>query len=209
VPIRHALGGAIISTGMASGDRFVVGRWRTTPIGPMTDVMWARPDGERVLLAPSEAAARFITAVYAFDRVVVTPFEVDAGPRSLSVAAADLTLRLEAGRGVRIPATWRPPWVTRFVEGPVAAVVLGVRTHGRSPTGVHEWYRADRWSPLASASATLAGRSLGAMAPVRPPVGVGFSEPPSRPSWVDVRPLLLDPSGHLDAVLDQLARERR
>jgi hypothetical protein len=44
---------------------------------------------------------------------------------------------------------------------------------------------------------------------VRPPVGVGFSEPPSRPSWVDVRPLLLDPSGHLDAVLDQLARERR
>jgi hypothetical protein len=40
---------------------------------------------------------------------------------------------------------------------------------------------------------------------VTPRRGFGFSEPPATPSLTEVRPLLLDPSGRLDAVLSELA----
>src|SRR3954447_6760222 len=70
---RVELVGHIGAAGFASGDRVVVGSWTSGPVGPMTDVMWARPDGERVLLAPSEPAASFIASVYRFDRVDVVP----------------------------------------------------------------------------------------------------------------------------------------
>lgn len=35
------MAGSIVSSGFASGDRVVVGHWHETPIGPITDVMWA------------------------------------------------------------------------------------------------------------------------------------------------------------------------
>ncbi len=181
--------GSIISSGFASGDRVVVGHWQVTPIGPLTDVMWASPEGRRTLFVPSEAAAEFITGVYEFDAVEVVRVTVDEGSRRLDVALGDRTLRFVARRGLPIPFR-RPAWFTRWVEGPIARRLMGVVTHGTSPTGVREWYRADRWAPLREAAGTVAGRSLGAMAPVVPACGFGFSEPPSRPSWVHVRPLL-------------------
>jgi hypothetical protein len=46
----YELDGTISNVAFASGDRFVVGQWARSPIGPMNDVMWARPDGTRVLL---------------------------------------------------------------------------------------------------------------------------------------------------------------
>ena len=45
---------------------------------------------------------------------------------------------------------------------------------------------------------------LGAMAPIDPACGFGFSEPPRRPTITLVRPLLHDPSGQLDEVLASL-----
>ncbi len=181
--------GAIISSGFASGDRVVVGHWQVTPHGPLTDVMWATPDGRRTLFAPHTAAADFITGVYAFDRVEVGAVVAQSGRRRLDVTMGDRSLHFTAQRGIPIPFR-RPAWFTRWVEGPVARRLLGVATYGTSPTGVREWYRTDRWAPLRDAGATVAGRSLGPMAPVSPACGFGFSEPPSRPSWVDVRPLL-------------------
>jgi hypothetical protein len=169
----------------------------------MVDVMWARPDGERVLLAEDDHVARFITAVYAFDRVEVGAIGATGDRRHLELHAGALRLGFTAGRAIPFPGP-RPAWVTRFVEAPVARVVLGVRTYGTSPTGVREWYRASRWRPLRSARAALEGEDLGPCGPVDPALGVGFSEPPRRPSWVEVRPLLHDPSGRLDAVLDEL-----
>lgn len=48
-----------------------------------------------------------------------------------------------AGRGWRLPSgRLRTPAVTRWIEGPIARGVMGVRTYGVSPTGVREWYRA-------------------------------------------------------------------
>lgn len=201
---RYPMQGIIAGTGFASGDRVVVGHWAASPIGPFSDVMWARPSGERLLYVADERAGRFITAVYEFDRVEVGPLEVEGDDRKLAVRGADLELRLAGGWARRLPGP-RPAWVTRYLEAPVARGLMGVRTYGVSPTGVREWYRASGWRWLETAAGSLRGQDLGAMAPVEPAAGFGFSEPPRRPSITAVRPLLEDPSGHLDEVLSSLA----
>ena len=189
--MRVELAGRIAAAGFASGDRVVVGVWESGPLGPMTDVMWARPDGERVLLAPSEAVAEFITSAYRFDRVEVVDVDASGDERSLAVEAGSLSVRLLGGRGWPLPpARLRPPWFTRYIEGPIARAAMGVHTYGVTPTGVREWYRADHWRPVIDGSATLDGVDLGPIGPVDPPCGFNFSEPPTRPSITDVRPLL-------------------
>ena len=176
----------------------------------MADVMWAQPDGTRVLLADRPATADFVSAVYDFDEVRVVPFSVARGGREIDVAAGPLEISLRAGAGWRLPpAGLRPPWATRLIEAPVARLALGVRAYGTGPKGVREWYRAAEWRPVVAGAARLDGVPLGALGPVEPPLGVGFSEPPRRPSMVLVRPLLEDPSGRLDEVLAGLARSVR
>ncbi len=193
-PGLHRMDGTISSSGFASGDRFVVGRWDRSPVGPTVDVMWARPDGERVLLAPDERTLDLVTAVYRFDRTQVVPVRVDHGPRHLHLRAGPVELLLHAGR----PVLWLPPrprWFTRVVEAPVAWPLLGVRTYGTSPTGVQEWYQAVSCRFLGAATGRVEGRDLGAMSGLRPPCGFGFSESPARPSMVRVRPVLRVPPG--------------
>ena len=125
---RVELTGRIGAAGFASGDRMVVGVWTSGPLGPMTDVMWARPDGERVLLAPDEPVAEFIASVYRFERVEVVPVRGGWNGRTLEVSAGAVSIRLVTGRGWRLPPpSLRPPWFTRFVEGPIARVTMGVR----------------------------------------------------------------------------------
>lgn len=198
--LRHVrMEGTIASSGFATGDRFVVGHWARSPIGPTVDVMWARPDGERVLLAPDDATADFVQSVYRFDRCQVVDLQALGTDRALSVRTeglpgGDLSLVLRAGRAVlRLPP--RPLWFTRWVERPVARVAMDVRTWGTSPTGVQEWYQARTCRFLSDARATVGGRDLGAMAPLRPACGFGFSESPPRPSMVAVRPVLGVPPG--------------
>jgi hypothetical protein len=157
----------------------------------MIDVMWARPDGERVLLAPNEPVAAFIASIYHFDRIDVVAVRGVCDGHMLEMDAGPLSVRLVAGRGWSLPpAALRPAWCTRFVEGPIARLTMGVRTYGVTPTGVREWYRADRWRPVLTGSATLDDIDLGALRPVDPPCRFGFSEAPKRPSITEVRPLL-------------------
>ncbi len=199
---RHELEGAICSVGFSSGHRFVVGHWVRSPLGPMVDVMWASPDGERALVVADRRAAEFVGAVYHFDRVLVTPLRSTFDGRTLELAAGDLALCLRGGPGWRLPfGRLRLPWFTRWVEAPLAWAVLGVRTFGVSPTGVREWYRADEYRPVVDAAAALADADLGPWGRFELPAGFGFSEPPHRPSIVRVRPLLIDPSGRLDQVV--------
>ncbi len=180
----------------------MVGWWQQSPIGPLRDVMWARPDGERVLLVDRPEAAAFITAVYQFDRVIEGPLDGAIGDRWLRLDAGAVSLDLRAGPGWRLPlGRLRPPSFTRWIEGPIARRVMGVTTFGTSPSGVREWYRADEYRPLASASAVVEGRDAGVLVPFARPARFGFSEPPRRPAMVKVRPLLQDPSGRLDGVI--------
>jgi hypothetical protein len=199
-PRRFELRGRILGCGFAAGDRLVVGMWDRSPIGPFADVMWAEADGTRVLYA-DERAASFITAVYGFDRVVHGSVAAAWRPPVLEVAAGEWTLSFTTGRGVPMP--WRPAWVSRHVEAPIARRLLGVETYGVSPTGVREWYRARRWHRVLGATAE-GPRALGAIGALTPRCGFGFSEPPSVPSLTEVRPLLHDPSGALDAVIAAL-----
>jgi hypothetical protein len=201
---RHGLDGVIASCGFASGDRVVVGHWWTSPVGPFTDVMWCEPDGVRVLYAPDDTVARFVTALYRFDRLEVVPFETFSSSRLLVVRFGDREVRVDARRRRWPVPLSGSPAVCRWVQGPVARRLMGVRTYGVTGSGVHEWYRARSHRRLRSASATAGGRALGSMTPVEPAVRFGFSEPPRRPSFVRVRPLLVDPVGRLDRVLDTL-----
>ena len=180
------LDGRIASVGFASGDRFVVGDWRTTPVGSMNDVLWARPSGERVLLAPSERVADFVCSVYRFDRVDIVPFTVAGDRRSLFVTAGKVEIALRCGWAVRVPVV-RPRWFTRVVEDPIARVLLDVSTFGVSPTGVHEWYRATGFRRAHSAIAAIDGRDLGPFGPARPALRVGFGEAPRFASIVELR----------------------
>ena len=201
-PRRHRLVGTISSAGFASGDRFVVGSWAASPVGAFTDVFWASPDGERVLLVGTERVARFVSAVYGFDRVDVVPLHAVQQPTSLDVEAGPVRLRLQAGPGWRIPfAGLRRPAVTRWVEGPLARLLLGVRTFGVSPSGVREWYTADEYRGVVSGEAWIDERDLGPLDQSWTVAGFGFSEPPRTPAMVRVRPRLFDPSGGLDGVL--------
>jgi hypothetical protein len=190
LPIMR-MDGTISSCGFERGDRFVIGRWARSPIGPTVDVMWARPDGLRILLAPDAATAEFVTSVYEFDEVQVTPVRSLAAPSAnrLALAIGPLEIELGAGRPV-LALPPRPLWFTRWIERPVASKVMGVRTWGTSPTGVQEWYQARSLRWVLDAAASLDGVDLGRPRPLRPACGFGFSESPARPSIVSVSPAL-------------------
>ena len=46
--------GRVISSGFKTGDMVVIGDWNDSPHGPFTNLMWAKPDGTRVLITPTE-----------------------------------------------------------------------------------------------------------------------------------------------------------
>lgn len=183
---RVVVDGTISSAAFASGDRFVVGDWPASPIGPMSDLMWTRDDGRRVLIAPTDAVAAFVTRIYEFDDVVVGPLEVTADGRRTAVEGHGVRVRLEGGRRRAVPVR-RPLWFTRLVEAPIARALMGVETVGVSPLGSREWYQTRGWRWVVAANASVDGRDLGRLVPFDEPVGVGFSEPPRRPSIVAVR----------------------
>ena len=203
-PSRLELRGAIAGVGFSSGDRFVAGIWDDGPLGPMTDVMWARPDGARVLLVPHEEAGRFVGGIYRFERTEVVAIAVarpDSDTLRIDAGPVSLTLSLGADNplfGLR-PAVLRRSlaWV-RLEDALLRPVVgrwllegaAGVNAYGRSASGVREWYRVDGYRPVSAARGTLGGRDLGAMAPLDPRVRFGFSEFPRRPALVRCSPVL-------------------
>lgn len=171
-------------------------------MGPMCDVMWARPDGRRVLVVGSPEVGEFISAVYRFDAVRVVSMECRWDGWVLSVTADDLSIAMRAVRGWSLPLRrTRSFAAARWIEGPVARLLFGVRVSGTSPTGIHEWYRADRYRPLTEARAVVGGEDAGRLSRFTKPARFGFSEPPRRPSIVHVRPRLTDPSGRLGRVV--------
>ena len=148
--------------------------------------MWATPDGERILLVPTLDAARFVASIYDFDDVRVGRLDAMCDGRRTVVDGHGLHLRLHGGRPFPVPVP-RPLAVTRYVEAPIARALMGVETYGLSPRGATEWYQTRGWRWVTSGSATLDGVDLGPPLPLVEPLGVGFSEPPPRPSIVSVR----------------------
>jgi hypothetical protein len=204
---RYELDGTISSAAFASGDRFVIGRWVESPVGPMNDVMWARPDGRRILVVDRPEAGQFITSVYDFDTVEVTPVACAATDDVVEVSGGRIRLVLRLGRQWPIPlARLRRIALFRPVEAALGLCLLGVRTYGVSPTGISEWYRADGYRRIIAAEAWVDDEHLGRLVAFDPPARFGFSEPPRRPAVVRVRPRLDDPTGRLRPVVDSPER---
>lgn len=183
---RQVVDGTISSCGFADGHRCAIGHWPTTPLGPFADVMWVEPDGRRVLLAPRDDVADFVGAIYRFDETRVGDLDVGSDGRRTTVAGLGFEIELCGGRR----RSWLPPRplaVTRHVEGPIARRLMGVNTFGTSPTGAREWYQARGWRWVTGGRAVVHGRDLGPPTEIGEPLGVGFSEPPPRPSIVAVR----------------------
>jgi hypothetical protein len=210
--MRFRLRGTIAGAGFASGDRFVAGVWDESPLGAIVDVMWARPDGERVLLAPDPAVARFVGGLYRFDDVrIAGDARVRLYADSLDLALGPLEMRLRAARPSRLFALRpkllrrRPAWarVEDVVFRPLVATRVlgsgeGVRLYGTGPSGRRQWYCIDSYRPVTYGLALLEGRDLGPLAGLSPSVDFGFSAFPERPALVRCAPVI---EGSLDGLV--------
>jgi hypothetical protein len=186
--------GWIAGMGTASGVRVVLGHWPRSPWGPFSDVMVEGADGHRLLLAPTGETADFVAGTYVFDEVRVVPVGVRiADRRHWIVSAPPLHLRFSTGhrnlpglalRAVPGRLATRPGWVALW-DRP-ARLLLGARTHGSARSGRHQWYGARDLHPVTSATVTCEGESLGALAPVEPPVRFGAGSTPRHPCLVRV-----------------------
>jgi hypothetical protein len=191
---RLRFDGWILGAGTASGTRVVVGHWPRSPLGRLSDVMVQRPDGARLLLAPTQEAADFIAATYAFDEVRLVPVGVQRpDPRTWAVAAGPLRLRVMTGRrpllgwllrAVPPPVARTPAWVG-LLDRP-ARLLTGLRTTGSAGNGRTEWYGVQDLHVVTALDATWDGEPLGALAAVHPPVTFGFGSVPPRPSLARV-----------------------
>jgi hypothetical protein len=197
--------GLIAAGGSTSGEQVVVGMWRRSPLGRAVDVMWVRPDGERILLAPSAAVADYVAGLYTFERVEVVAIRGGFDGRRVEVTAGPLAVTLEPGR--RDLRSWlfalrpgslrrSPAWIEvedRLVAplgGPLLGGADGVRLAGRAPGGQREWYGIADYRPLASGRFEVAGADAGRLAPLRPGLGVGLSDFPTVPALVAVDTLI-------------------
>ncbi|GGB76718.1 hypothetical protein N798_02220 [Knoellia flava TL1] len=191
---RDRFDGHIAGIGSASGTRVVVGHWHSTPLGSFSDAMVETAGGHRVLLAPTEEVADYITSTYVFDEVRLEPLSCTAGGASWVVTSPSLSLDLTVGS--RMPLGWllravpRPlgasPLWARLVN-PVARVVLpGVRTVGTALEGRREFYGATDLRRVTAMSGSFDGTPLGALADIDPPCRFGFSSTPRTPSVTTV-----------------------
>ena len=193
-PVRERYEGRIAGVGTTSGIRLVVGNWARTPLGAFADVMVERPDGHRVLLAPSAPVRDVIEATYVFDEVRVEPVSLSESDSEWEISGPSLTLRVGLGRRARLG------WLLRTVPrrlatstrwamliDPMAARVMnGVRTRGAAREGRREWYGATDLRLVTSASGSIDKSPLGTLAPVDPPCRFGFSSTPLTPSVTSV-----------------------
>jgi hypothetical protein len=191
---RLRFDGWITGVGTTSGTRVVVGHWPRSPFGAFSDVMVQRPDGHRVLLAPSAEVAEFVGATYTFDEVRLVDVAVGRpDPETWTVAAGPLDLRFRSGRRTALGLLLRavpprlattPAWVG-VLDRP-AWLLARLHTRGSAGNGRTEWYGARDLHTVVEVAARWDGEPLGAVAPVRPPVTFGFGSVPPRPSLVRV-----------------------
>lgn len=191
---RLVFDGYIAGLGTGAGVRLVVGHWTSSPFGAFTDVMVQTPADERILLAPSAEVADFVASTYHFDRVEVGAVTARLSYTRLEVTSSSLSVAIDIGGPA--PVDWLlrlvpsrlavAPWWLRAIDPIASRLVPGVHTAGSAGQGRREFYGVRRARRIVSAGGTFAGRDLGAVAPLLPPVGFGFSSAPPTPQIVAV-----------------------
>jgi hypothetical protein len=183
--------GEICGFGTTSGTRLVIGRWTDSPLGVFTDVMVERPDGRRLLIAPSDAVAAYVAGVYTFDETRVAGIRSSRTADRLAVSADGVAIDVAVGRrdplgwllrAVPRPIATSPRWA-RLVDPAARVTLRGVRTRARTPSA-DEFYAATDRHRLVGVTARLLGEDLGPMTDVVPAVRFGGSSAPRRPSIV-------------------------
>ncbi|MHC6593617.1 hypothetical protein [Arthrobacter sp. C152] len=197
---RWIFDGHIAGIGTASGLRAVVGIWRHSPFGPFADVMVQQPTGHRLLLAPTDEVADFISATYSFDEVQVVDLSATLGHRALAVDAGPLVIRAVTGARTLLGSALRvvphglavhPRWLSAV--SPLAAVAApGARTYGTAGSGRVEYYGVSDLHRVGSAVVSWDGKDAGALAPVHPAVTFGFSSVPAQPSLARLRTTVVE-----------------
>ena len=177
--------GRVISSGFQTGDMVVIGDWSDSPQGAFTNLMWAKPDGTRVLIAPSEELGDFVSSLYSFDEVIVSPMEIERTEKSIEVECDLGRVCMKWGLNVPLPFS-RPRWFIANIEAPFARLFFGTKTHGITRNGRKEWYHVRGLSRMKSVELELEGRSSNQMTDMAPSACFGFSNPPRMPLSVRV-----------------------
>jgi len=178
--------GRVTSTGFSSGDRTVIGDWSESPLGSFTNVMWAKPNGNRVLLSPSKAHAEYVSELYNFETVKVTEISIERDRRGISLSGGGLSIRVSWGLPFTLPF-WRPLWFIASFEALFGRIIFGTRTHGRTKNGRREWYSVRSISRILRAEASIDGNDLGNKRSFEVDACFGFSEPPSIPASITLK----------------------
>ncbi len=177
--------GRVISSGFQTGDMVVIGDWSDSPQGAFTNLMWAKPDGTRVLIAPSEELGDFVSSLYSFDEVIVSSMEIERTKKSIEVECDLGRVSMRWGMNVPLPFS-RPRWFIANIEAPFARLFFGTKTHGTTRNGRKEWYHVRGLSRMKSVELELDGRSSNQMTGMAPSACFGFSNPPRMPLSVRV-----------------------
>lgn len=191
---RLVFRGHIAGFGTDAGARFVVGVWRSSPFGAFADVMVQTVDDQRILLAPSDEVAEFVSTTYTFDTIRVGAVDAVLDTDRLRVRAADLDVEAYLGGPARfdrllrlVPAVLAgAPWWLRLINPVAGVLVPGVHTAGTAGNGRREYYGVRRTRSIAAVSGRFAGTALAGPADLHPPVSFGFSSAPTDPQLVDV-----------------------
>ncbi|WP_423261426.1 hypothetical protein [Herbiconiux sp. 11R-BC] len=168
---RWRFRGRIAGFGSTSGVRVVVGMWEESPLGAFADVMVEDARGHRILLAPSEEVAAFVSATYAFDEVRVGTVGHRRVAGGLAVWAGPARPPALAGSGSTADAAIEGPETvvaaagSGFASGAgVAAVGSGVGS-GRGVAAVGSGFGSGRVvAAVGSGVASGASASAGARA---------------------------------------------
>lgn len=191
---RLVFSGYIAGFGTSSGVRLVIGHWTRSPFGAFTDVMVQTAADERILLAPGAEVADFVSDTYQFDRVEVDTVTAEMSEDRLEVTAGELSVAVGIGgpaplnRLLRlVPARLAvAPWWLSAIDPVASRIVPGVHTAGSAGQGRREYYGVRRSRRIVSVSGNFGGHDLGAVAPLLPAVGFGFSSAPPAPQIVAV-----------------------
>ena len=190
--------GSISGLGTPSGLRVVVGHWPRSPLGSFTDVMVERADGHRMLLAPSQVVAEFVSSTYMFDEVVLGPVEHVARGDRRQVTAGPLECAWTIGgrgawgyllRAVPGPLQTNRRWVAAL-DVVARRVLPGVRTVGSAGQGRREYYCARDLHRITDAVVRWEGVDQGGLARVEPPVRFGFASTPAAPGHTRITTLI-------------------
>ena len=192
-PADQRFVGEICGFGTASGCRVVIGRWPQSPFGSFADAMVEQADGHRLLIAPSDELAAYVSGVYGFDETVVAPVSTERVTGRLRFVGGPLAAAVTIGgrdplgwvlRGVPTALATSTRWAVAV--DPIARLTMrGVRTRG-STVGGDEFYGATDRHHVTAVQASWDGVDLGPLTDVEPPVRFGFSSTPRRPSIVAV-----------------------